>query len=60
MNRDTWVKSSASAYDGNCVEVAVTFTSVAIRNSRDHTQVLYGLSHEAFRALIGAIKGDEF
>jgi hypothetical protein len=52
-------KAQASAYDGNCVEIAATFTSVSIRNSRDPERVLWGLSHQAFTALVEAVKADE-
>lgn len=58
-NRDSipiWLKSSASADGGNCVEVACWESSVLVRDSGDQTGAIIQFSPAQWRGFIRRVK----
>lgn len=56
-----WRKSSYSGSTNNCVEVADTFVGVVpVRDSKDPEGPALAFSADAWRAFVGALRGDEF
>ncbi|MEU5992107.1 DUF397 domain-containing protein [Spirillospora sp. NPDC047418] len=51
-----WRKSSASASETNCVEVAALDASVLVRDSRDHSAGVIALGHMQWNALVDAVR----
>ncbi|GAB3487291.1 DUF397 domain-containing protein [Amycolatopsis cihanbeyliensis] len=52
-----WIKSSHSANNGDCVEVAFGTDRVAARDSKDPDGGALLLSPEAFRAFLHRVRG---
>ena len=55
----TWRKSSGSADQGNCVEVAVDSVSVLVRDSQDRFGSVLTFTLTQWRQLVGRIKGED-
>lgn len=57
----TWVKSSLSFANGNCVEVSdQPDGTVGVRNSRDHSQGVLRFTSEEWKAFLGGVRLGEF
>jgi hypothetical protein len=57
----TWVKSSLSFSNGNCVEVAsLPHGEVGVRNSRDREGAVLVFTSDEWRAFIGGAHNGEF
>jgi hypothetical protein len=57
----TWVKSSLSFANGNCLEVSEQPDgTVAVRNSRDHDQGVLRFTPDEWQAFIGGVRNGEF
>jgi hypothetical protein len=50
-----WVKSSYSGTQANCVELAVTASSVLVRDSKDPAGGSLDTSYAALRGLVAAL-----
>jgi hypothetical protein len=58
---DTWVKSSLSFANGNCVEVAdLSAGEIGVRNSRDSRGPVLRFTPDEWRAFIGGVRNGEF
>jgi hypothetical protein len=58
---DTWVKSSLSFANGNCVEVAdLSGGQIGVRNSRDSRGPVLRFTPDEWRAFIGGVRNGEF
>ena len=58
---DTWVKSSLSFANGNCVEVAdLSGGDIGVRNSRDSAGPVLRFTPDEWRAFIGGVRKGEF
>jgi hypothetical protein len=55
----SWRKSSFSAGDGNCVEVAFIASLVAVRDSNNPRGPILALEAGTWRAFVDAIRRDE-
>ncbi|MEV7196831.1 DUF397 domain-containing protein, partial [Streptomyces sp. NPDC093510] len=55
----SWLKSSYSAADNECVEVAHVHTQVGIRDSKDPHRNGLTISAAAFAAFVGGVKAGE-
>jgi len=64
MNPDltgaSWFKSSRSANNGQCVEVAFTGGQVAVRDSKNPAGPALVFSESAWTAFVAAVATDEF
>jgi ABC-type amino acid transport substrate-binding protein len=59
--KDTWVKSSLSFANGNCVEVAdLAAGEIGVRNSRDSAGPVLRFTPDEWRAFIGGVHNGEF
>ena len=57
----TWVKSSLSFSNGNCVEVAsLTHGEVGVRNSRDSSGPVLSFTSDEWHAFLGGVRNGEF
>ena len=57
----TWIKSSLSFSNGNCVEVAsLADGGVGIRNSRDTEGAVLAFTPDEWHAFIGGVRNGEF
>lgn len=57
----TWVKSSLSFANGNCVEVSdLGGGHVGIRNSRDPSGAVLRFTPDEWHAFIGGVRNGEF
>jgi hypothetical protein len=56
----TWRKSSYSSSSANCVEVAATGTSVAVRDSKDPDGPVLLYPRAGMAAFIAGVKDGEF
>jgi Domain of unknown function (DUF397) len=54
-----WHKSSTSE-ESNCVEVAITHSSVLIRNSRDRSGNVLSFTHGEWDAFLAGVRNNEF
>ena len=55
-----WRKSSRSAGNGACVEVAFAAESVAVRDSKDPSGPTLQFAHEPWRAFVESVRMGEF
>jgi hypothetical protein len=55
-----WTKSSLSHANGNCVEIANIDGQVGMRDSKNVTGPVLGISREEWRAFLGGIRNGEF
>jgi len=54
-----WVRSSYSgSQGGNCVEVAIAPTGIAVRDSKDPDGQVLRFTAEEWKAFIGRVKSD--
>lgn len=61
MTGSTWVKSSLSFANGNCVEVSdLPGGTVGVRNSRDREGPVLRFTPDEWRAFIGGVRRGEF
>ncbi len=57
----TWVKSSLSFANGNCVEVTdLPDGGVGVRNSRDPGGLVLRFTPDEWRAFLGGVRNREF
>ena len=57
----SWIKSSLSFSNGNCVEVAsLADGGVAVRNSRDAGGALLAFTPDEWHAFLGGVRNGEF
>jgi hypothetical protein len=57
----TWVKSSLSFSNGNCVEVAsLPHGDVGVRNSRDREGAVLRFTPDEWHAFVGGVHNGEF
>jgi hypothetical protein len=52
----TWIRSSYSGSEGNCVEIAAADVRVAIRDSKDPGGAVLAISPAAWRRFAAQIK----
>jgi hypothetical protein len=58
---DTWVKSSLSYANGNCVEVAdLPEETIGVRNSRDAEGPVLRFTPDEWHAFLGGVRNGEF
>ncbi|HWG00841.1 MAG TPA: DUF397 domain-containing protein [Trebonia sp.] len=57
----SWVKSSLSYANGNCVEVAsLPGGEIGVRNSRDSAGPVLRFTEDEWRAFLGGVRNGEF
>jgi len=57
----SWTKSSLSHVNGNCVEIAdLSGGRVGMRDSKDVTGPVLGISSSEWKAFLGGIRNNEF
>jgi hypothetical protein len=57
----TWIKSSLSAYNGNCVEVAgLTDDRIGVRDSKNPRGGVLNFTPAEWDAFIGGVRNGEF
>lgn len=54
-----WRKSSASTYNGNCVEAASDSGVILVRDTADRDGPVARFPAQAWRAFTGRVKADE-
>ena len=58
---DIWIKSSLSAYNGNCVEVAgLTSDTIRVRDSKHPRGTVLNFTQSEWDAFIGGVRNGEF
>ena len=55
-----WFKSSYSAGNGNCVEVAFTTEAVAVRDSKNPAGPVLRFSVDAWQGFVGAVRSGAY
>jgi Domain of unknown function (DUF397) len=55
-----WFKSSYSAGNGNCVEVAFAGSAVALRDSKDPAGPVLRFSPNTWRGFVASVRAGEF
>ena len=61
MARSTWVKSSLSFANGNCVEVSdQPGGTIGVRNSRDREGPVLRFTPDEWQAFLGGVRNGEF
>lgn len=56
-----WIKSSLSAYNGNCVEVAgLADDTIKVRDSKHPKGAVLNFTQAEWDAFIGGVRGGEF
>jgi Domain of unknown function (DUF397) len=57
----TWIKSSFSTYNGNCVEVAgLTSETIRVRDSKNPRGGMLNFTSAEWDAFIGGVRNGEF
>jgi hypothetical protein len=57
----TWIKSSLSAYNGNCVQVAdLTEETIMVRDSKHPRGAVLHLTPAEWDAFLGGVRNGEF
>jgi hypothetical protein len=57
----TWIKSSLSAYNGNCVEVAgLTNDRIRVRDSKHPRGAVLNFTPAEWDAFVGGVRNGEF
>jgi hypothetical protein len=56
----SWAKSSASSFNGNCVEARARPGAVQVRDSRDPDGPVLAFTPAGWKAFLGGAKGGEF
>ena len=56
----SWVKSQASTYNGQCVEIASAPGKIAIRDSKNPTGPILVYTPAEFKAFISSVRNGEF
>jgi hypothetical protein len=60
-SRRNWIKSSLSAYNGNCVEVAdLTTERIRVRDSKNPRGAVLKFTPAEWDAFIGGVRNGEF
>jgi hypothetical protein len=59
-NNVTWVKSSLSYANGNCLEVSDLGSEVGVRNSRDRKGPVLRFTPDEWQAFLGGVRNGEF
>lgn len=61
IDRSTWIRSSLSTYNGNCVEVAgLNEDTIQVRDSKNPRGGVLKFSPEEWDAFIGGVLNGEF
>jgi hypothetical protein len=61
MTGSTWVKSSLSFANGNCVEVSdLAEGAIGVRNSRDSDGAILRFTPDEWHAFLGGVRKGEF
>jgi len=61
ISAGTWVKSTLSGYNGNCVEVAgLTGDSIRVRDSKHPKRAVLNFTPAEWDAFIGGVRNGEF
>jgi hypothetical protein len=61
MTSSTWVKSSLSFANGNCVEVSdQPEGAIGVRNSRDSEGAVLRFTPDEWQAFLGGVRNGEF
>ena len=60
LNNLLWRKATASITDGNCVEVAHTPDTIAVRDSKDPNGAVLRYTHAEWAAFLDGAKKGEF
>jgi len=61
MTSSTWVKSSLSFANGNCVEVSdQPGGAIGVRNSRDSAGPVLRFTPDEWQAFLGGVRNGEF
>jgi Domain of unknown function (DUF397) len=61
MTSSTWVKSSLSFANGNCVEVSdLPGETIGVRNSRDREGAVLRFTPDEWHAFLGGVRKGEF
>ena len=61
MTGSTWVKSSLSFANGNCVEVSdLPGGTIGVRNSRDSEGLVLRFTPDEWHAFLGGVRNGEF
>ena len=58
QSRTWWRKSARSGSNGNCVEIAATGTTIAVRDSRDPHGPQLAFTPDRWKAFTTAVKAD--
>ncbi|HEY3878679.1 MAG TPA: DUF397 domain-containing protein [Trebonia sp.] len=58
---DTWIKSSLSTYNGNCVEVqGLTSDTIRVRDSKNPRGGILNFTQAEWDAFVGGVRNGEF
>jgi hypothetical protein len=61
MIAPTWVKSSLSYANGNCVEISdLPGGTIGVRNSRDRDGAVLRFTSDEWQAFLGGVRNGEF
>jgi hypothetical protein len=61
MTGSTWVKSSLSFANGNCVEISdLPGGTIGVRNSRDREGLVLRFTPDEWHAFLGGVRKGEF
>lgn len=61
VSSDAWIKSSLSAYNGNCVEVAgLADDIIRVRDSKHPGRAVLNFTQAEWDAFVGGVRNGEF